>query len=115
MIAPMVMSLAPTPRSGAAPPFPTTESGGTTPSLLAWVPGFTPPGAENPPASRPCSDVPELPSTLAVVVVGVFFTEQAVDADANVKAAQPSASVPVSRRCPNHPIVDPPWSLRLRE
>src|SRR3954454_15031781 len=113
MIAPMVISLAPTPRSGAGPPLPATESGGTTPSLLAWVPGFTPPGAEDPLAARACSDVGELEPALPEVVVGVFFTEHDAETDAKARATHPNASVPVTRRCPNHPIVDPPWSLRL--
>src|SRR3954470_14531520 len=113
MIAPMVIPLAPTPRSGAGPPFPATESGGTTPSLLAWVPGLTPPGAENPLASRACSDVDDVRPVPAVV--GVFFTEQAAEIDAKARATPANASVPVTRRCPNDPILDPPWSLRSRE
>src|SRR5436305_1598317 len=49
MMAPRVISLAATPRSDAAPLFPVTALGGTTPSLVAWVPGLMPPGALKPP------------------------------------------------------------------
>src|SRR5437763_3077608 len=108
MMAPRVISLAATPRSDAAPLFPVTALGGTTPSLVAWVPGLMPPGALKPPDDRDCSSVPPAEVLLPELLEPSFFTEHAV------ASTQRSAATATTCRCPILIILSPRETCRPR-